>query len=74
MALLRSDSRLRLDISEAFLIAPPFPLEHLEHGDVLLVERVALDDLKMLRFKTPLARNGDLFLRKPLFSFAISSF
>ena len=45
---------------------PPLPLEHLEHRDVFFVERVAFDQLKVLRLKSPLSRSGDFFRSEPI--------
>jgi hypothetical protein len=44
------------------LIAPSFALEHLEHGDVFRIERIAFDQLKMHGLKAPFARYGYFFL------------
>src|SRR5262245_39666038 len=58
---------LRQNVSATPLVVPPFPLEHLEHRDVFFVERIALDYLQMHRLKPPLAGDGNLFGREPIF-------
>ena len=48
-------------------MVPSFTFEHLEHGDVFLVERIAFDQLKMQGLKAPLACRGNFVLSKSLF-------
>jgi hypothetical protein len=48
-------------------VIPPLPLEHLEHGDVFFVERIALDHLEMHSLQPPLASGGNFLRREPIF-------
>jgi hypothetical protein len=52
---------LRQNVSTTPFMVPPLPLEHLEHGNVFLVERVALDYLEMHGLKPSLAGDRNLF-------------
>jgi len=54
-------------MSAASLSAPPLAFEHLEHCDVLGVERIALDRLQVHRLKPKLAQLGDFGLGEFLF-------
>ncbi len=58
---------LRQDIRAPPLVIPALTFEHLEHGDVFLVERVPLDYLKMHRFKAPLAGRRNLLRGEAIF-------
>ena len=52
---------LRQNIGTSLLVVPTFALKHFEHGDIFLVERIALDQLKVLRLEAPLTRFRNLF-------------
>jgi len=39
---------------------PAFPFEHFKQCDVVRIERIMLDHLKMLGFDSPFARGGDI--------------
>src|SRR5262249_36415405 len=58
---LRGDGNMREDILSAPVSVPALALEHLEHGNVLGVERITLDLLQDPSFKAPLACGGDFF-------------
>jgi hypothetical protein len=64
---IRRSERLLQNVGTTSLVAPSFSLEHLKHGDVFLIARIAFNQLQMHGLKAPLARNCDLFLGKSSF-------